>query len=415
MDYKIEHDNIFDELKERGYLEQCTYEDELKELLGKERVPFYIGFDATADSLTIGHFIQVMVMMRMQAHGHIPIALLGGGTTMIGDPSGRSDMRMVMTKETIDYNASRFYDQLSRFLDFSNGNAIVDNNANWLLDLNFLNFMREIGVHFSVNEMLKKDAYKNRMDGGLTFFEFSYMLMQSYDFLVLYRKYKCKLQLGGSDQWSNILGGYDLVRKLENDKVYAMTFKLLTTADGIKMGKSRKGAVWLDENKTSAYELFQYMRNIDDRDVEKFLLLLTFLPTEECKALAAHKNERINHAKEVLAYEIVKLVHGKEKADQALETSKALFQNGGMDENMPSTQVSLESFHENKGLLNMLTFIGLTKSNGEARRLVEQGGIVVNDQKISDPKFELKEEDFSDKGIIIKKGKKVYHRITLNK
>lgn len=415
MDYKIEHDNIFDELKERGYLEQCTYEDELKELLGKERVPFYIGFDATADSLTIGHFIQVMVMMRMQAHGHIPIALLGGGTTMIGDPSGRSDMRMVMTKETIDYNANRFYEQLSRFLDFSNGNAIVDNNANWLLDLNFLNFMREIGVHFSVNEMLKKDAYKNRMDGGLTFFEFSYMLMQSYDFLVLYRKYKCKLQLGGSDQWSNILGGYDLVRKLENDKVYAMTFKLLTTADGIKMGKSQKGAVWLDENKTSAYELFQYMRNIDDRDVEKFLLLLTFLPTEECKALAAHKDERINHAKEVLAYEIVKLVHGKEKADQALETSKALFQNGGMDENMPSTQVSLESFHENKGLLNMLTFIGLTKSNGEARRLVEQGGIAVNDQKISDPKFELKEEDFGDKGIIIKKGKKVYHRITLNK
>lgn len=415
MDYKIEHDNIFDELKERGYLEQCTYEDELKELLGKERVPFYIGFDATADSLTIGHFIQVMVMMRMQAHGHIPIALLGGGTTMIGDPSGRSDMRMVMTKETIDYNANRFYEQLSRFLDFSNGNAIVDNNANWLLDLNFLNFMREIGVHFSVNEMLKKDAYKNRMDGGLTFFEFSYMLMQSYDFLVLYRKYKCKLQLGGSDQWSNILGGYDLVRKLENDKVYAMTFKLLTTADGIKMGKSQKGAVWLDENKTSAYELFQYMRNIDDRDVEKFLLLLTFLPTEECKALAAHKDERINHAKEVLAYEIVKLVHGKEKADQALETSKALFQNGGMDENMPSTQISLESFHENKGLLNMLTFLGLTKSNGEARRLVEQGGIVVNDQKISDPKFELKEEDFGDKGIIIKKGKKVYHRITLNK
>lgn len=415
MDYKIEHDNIFDELKERGYLEQCTYEDELKELLGKERVPFYIGFDATADSLTIGHFIQVMVMMRMQAHGHIPIALLGGGTTMIGDPSGRSDMRMVMTKETIDYNASRFYEQLSRFLDFSNGNAIVDNNANWLLDLNFLNFMREIGVHFSVNEMLKKDAYKNRMDGGLTFFEFSYMLMQSYDFLVLYRKYKCKLQLGGSDQWSNILGGYDLVRKLENDKVYAMTFKLLTTADGIKMGKSQKGAVWLDENKTSAYELFQYMRNIDDRDVEKFLLLLTFLPTEECKALAAHKDERINHAKEVLAYEIVKLVHGKEKADQALETSKALFQNGGMDENMPSTQVSLESFHENKGLLNMLTFLGLTKSNGEARRLVEQGGIAVNDQKIFDSKFELKEEDFCDKGIIIKKGKKVYHRITLNK
>lgn len=411
MKYKIEHDNVFDELVERGYFEQATFEDELKELLGKEKVPFYIGFDATADSLTIGHFIQIMVMMRMQAHGHIPIALLGGGTTMIGDPSGRSDMRMIMTKETIKHNAERFYQQFQRFIDFSDGKAIIENNADWLLNLNFLEFVREIGVHFSVNEMLKKDAYKNRLDSGLTFFELSYMLMQSYDYLELYRKHKCKLQMGGSDQWSNILGGYDLVRKLEDDKVYAMTFKLLTTADGVKMGKSQKGAVWLDEEKTSPYELFQYMRNVDDRDVEKFLLMLTFLPTEECRELASYKDERINHAKEVLAYEITKLVHGEKKADEALETSRALFQKGSIDENMPSTEITKEEFQENSGLLGILTKLGLTKSNGEARRLVQQGGISLNDQKVSDTSYSLSEEDLKDGAFIIKKGKKIYHRI----
>lgn len=413
MKYELEHSNVYDELVERGYLEQCTYEDELKELLKNEKVPFYIGFDATADSLTIGHFIQVMVMMRMQAYGHKPIVLLGGGTTMIGDPSGRSDMRMVMTKEIIEYNAQRFFEQFQRFLDFSDGNAIIENNADWLLDLNFLDFMREIGVHFSVNEMLKKDAYKNRLDKGLTFFEFAYMLMQSYDYLVLYRKYGCKLQLGGSDQWSNILGGYDLVRKLEEDKVYAMTFKLLTTAEGVKMGKSQKGAVWLDENKTSPYELFQYMRNVDDRDVEKFLLLLTFLPTEKCRELASFNDERINHAKEVLAYEIVKLVHGEKKANDALETSKALFQQGVSAENMPSTEITSEFLSENSGLLSILTHIGLTKSNGEARRLVQQGGITVNDEKITDPAYVVSDKDFVDGSMIVKKGKKIYQRIIL--
>ncbi|MDO4779096.1 MAG: tyrosine--tRNA ligase [Tissierellia bacterium] len=413
MKYELEHSNVYDELVERGYLEQCTYEDELKELLKNEKVPFYIGFDATADSLTIGHFIQVMVMMRMQAYGHKPIVLLGGGTTMIGDPSGRSDMRMVMTKEIIEYNAQRFFEQFQRFLDFSDGNAIIENNADWLLDLNFLDFMREIGVHFSVNEMLKKDAYKNRLDKGLTFFEFAYMLMQSYDYLVLYRKYGCKLQLGGSDQWSNILGGYDLVRKLEEDKVYAMTFKLLTTAEGVKMGKSQKGAVWLDENKTSPYELFQYMRNVDDRDVEKFLLLLTFLPTEKCRELASFNDERINHAKEVLAYEIVKLVHGEKKANDALETSKALFQQGVSAENMPSTEITSEFLSENSGLLSILTHVGLTKSNGEARRLVQQGGITVNDEKITDPAYVVSDKDFVDGSMIVKKGKKIYQRIIL--
>lgn len=414
INYKIEHENVFDELVERGYFEQATYEDELKELLGKEKIPFYIGFDATADSLTIGHFIQIMVMMRMQRHGHIPIALLGGGTTMIGDPSGRNDMRLLMTKEIIDNNADRFAQQFARFIDFGvDGGAIIDNNANWLLDLNFLDFMREIGVHFSVNQMLSLDAYKNRMDQGLTFFEFSYILMQSYDFLKLYRKYGCKLQMGGSDQWSNILGGYDLVRKIENDKVYAMTFKLLTTADGVKMGKSQKGAVWLDEEKTSPYELFQYMRNVDDRDVEKFLLMLTFLPTEECKRLGALKDEKINEGKEVLAYEITKLVHGEEKAKQALETSKNLFASGAADENMPSTEMDASAFDEGMGLLALLTELGLTKSNGEARRLIQQNGIRLDGEVVADPSKVITKEDFKEGELVIKKGKKVYHRVVV--
>ena len=411
MKYTIEHDNVFDELVERGYFEQATFEDELREMLEKEKVKFYIGFDATADSLTVGHFIQIMVMMRMQTHGHIPVALLGGGTTMIGDPSGRSDMRMVMTKETIDHNAQKFYEQFQRFLDFSDGKALIENNADWLLDLNFLDFMREIGVHFSVNDMLKKDAYKNRLDSGLTFFELSYMLMQSYDYLELYRRHGVKLQMGGSDQWSNILGGYDLVRRLENDKVYAMTFKLLTTADGEKMGKSQKGAVWLDEDKTSPYELFQYMRNVDDRDVEKFLLMLTFLPTAKCKELASHKDERINQAKEVLAYEVTKIIHGENAANQALETSRALFQKGAVDENMPSTEMTLADITESPGILSILTQLGLTKSNGEARRLVQQGGISLNDEKVTDPTYTISETDFVDDAFVIRKGKKVYHRV----
>lgn len=412
MKYKITHENVFDELRERGYLDQWTHEEDLIELLKNKKVPFYIGFDATADSLTIGHFIQIMVMMRMQAHGHIPVALLGGGTTMIGDPSGRNDMRSVMTKEMIDYNANRFYEQFQRFLDFSEGKAIMENNANWLLDLNFLQFAREIGVHFSVNEMLKKDAYKNRLDAGLTFFEFSYMLLQSYDFLVLNRKYDVMIQMGGSDQWSNILGGAELIKKYEEKQVYAMTFKLLTKADGQKMGKSMKGAIWLDENKTSPYELFQYMRNCDDRDVEKFLKLLTFVPTDEIEELTKFKDERINKAKEVLAYEIVKLVHGEEKANIALETSKSLFTQGVSDENMPTTEISDTDLDANKGLLSLLTFVGLTPSNAEARRLVAQGGIKLNDKKIEDTKFEVSREMFEN-GLIVQKGKKVFHKIVL--
>ncbi|WP_103981897.1 tyrosine--tRNA ligase [Helcococcus massiliensis] len=410
MIYKKEHDNVFDELVARGYLDQATHEEDLKELLAKEKVSFYIGFDATADSLTIGHFIQIMVMMRMQAYGHKPLVLLGGGTTMIGDPSGRSDMRMVMTKERIDHNADRFYQQFQRFLDFSDGKASMENNADWLLNINFLQFMREVGVHFNVGEMIKKDAYKNRLERGLSFFEFSYMLLQSYDFLVLNEKHGTKLQMGGSDQWANIIGGADLVKKHKGEQVYGMTFKLLTRADGQKMGKSMGGAVWLDEEKTSPYELYQYLRNTDDRDVKKFLNLLTFLPSEEIEELTKYQDERINHAKEVLAYEIVKLVHGEEKAKEAQETSKALFSKGQVDENMPSTEVEKSFMEENPGLLNLLSHLGITKSNGEARRLIQQGGIKVNDKKVEDPSLEIS-GNLLEKDLIIQKGKKVFHRV----
>ncbi|OZV11401.1 tyrosine--tRNA ligase [Tissierella sp. P1] len=405
--------NVFDVLKERGYIDQATYEEDLRELLGKESVPFYIGFDATADSLTLGHFLQIMVMMHMQKHGHKPIALLGGGTTMIGDPSGKADMRKVMTKEIIDYNASRFREQLGHFLDFSEGKAIIVNNADWLLDLNFVNFMREIGVHFSVNRMLTFDCYKNRMEQGLTFFEFGYMLMQSYDFLHLYRNYKCKLQLGGSDQWSNMLGGYELVRKLEQDKVYSMTFKLLTTAAGIKMGKTEAGTIWLDPEKTPPYELYQYMRNVDDRDVEKFLALLTFLPMDEVRRLGALEGSEINKAKEVLAFEVTKMIHGEEEASKAQQAARALFA-GGMEEgSIPFTEMDKAIFEKGIGILDLLKELELTKSNGEGRRLVEQGGITIDDVKVDSIDKQVTLHDFKDGKIMIRKGKKVYHQVRI--
>lgn len=405
--------NVFDVLKERGYIDQVTFEDELRELLGKESVPFYIGFDATADSLTLGHYLQIMVMMHMQRSGHRPIALLGGGTTMVGDPSGKSDMRRILTTEMIDYNASRFKDQLSRFIDFSDGKAMMVNNADWLLDLNFLDFMRDIGVHFNVNRMLSFDCYKNRINEGLTFFEFSYMLMQSYDFLKLYRDFDCKLQLGGSDQWSNMIGGYELVRKLEGDKVYAMTFKLLATASGTKMGKTEAGTIWLDEEKTPPYELFQYMRNADDRDVEKFLSLLTFLPMDEVKRLGALEGAEINKAKEVLAFEVTRAIHGEEKALKALDASKALFAGGGEKGSIPFTEMEESKFQEGIGVLDLLRELGLIKSNGEGRRLIQQGGISIDDVKVSEIDKKVSLEDFSDRKILIKKGKKVYHQVRI--
>ena len=411
--YEKEYDNVFDELVDRGYYEQATDEAELKEKLKNESMTFYCGFDATADSLTVGHLIQIMVMIRMQNYGHKPIALLGGGTTLIGDPSGRSDMRKVMTEETIDNNADRFYQQFQRFLEFGDGAAQVENNKKWLTELKFLEFLRDVGNEFLVNEMIKKDAYKNRMAaGGLTFFEFSYMLLQSYDFLELYRRHNCTLEIGGSDQWSNIIGGVDLVRKKEEAKAYGMTFSLLTTADGVKMGKSQNGAVWLDGEKTSPYELFQYMRNVDDRDVEKFLLQLTFLPTEECRKLGSKTDAAdINHAKEVLAFEVTKLIHGEEAAKEALDAAKALFAGKGNEDAMPTTEISKDDLPI--GLLQLMTNVGLTGSNGEARRLVKQGGVSVNDEKVTDVGMEISEDLFEDKKIIIKKGKKNFHRILL--
>lgn len=406
-------ENVFDILEERGYIDQVTYEDELRSLLASESVPFYIGFDATADSLTLGHFLQIMVMMHMQKAGHKPIALLGGGTTMIGDPSGKSDMRRVMTKEMIDYNAGRFQDQLANFIDFSEGKAFMVNNADWLLDLNFVEFMREIGVHFSVNRMLSFDCYKNRLEEGLTFFEFGYMLMQSYDFLHLYRNLGCKLQLGGSDQWSNMLGGYELVRKIEGDKVYSMTFKLLSTAAGIKMGKTEAGTIWLDPKKTPPYELYQYMRNVDDRDVEKFLALLTFLPMDEVKRLGTLEGSEINKAKEVLAFEVTKAIHGQEEANKAVDASKALFAGGVESGSIPFTEIDKSVFQEGIGVLNLLRDVDLIKSNGEGRRLIDQNGISIDDVKVDSIERIITMDDFNDGKILIRKGKKVYHQIRI--
>lgn len=405
--------NVIDILEERGFIDQMTHEEELRDLLEKEKVKFYIGFDATADSLTLGHFLQIRVMQHMQRAGHIPVALLGGGTTMIGDPSGKNDMRKVMTEDFINHNAECFRKQISHFLDFSEGKGIIENNKDWLLDLKFLPFMREIGVHFSVNRMLNFDCYKNRMENGLTFFEFGYMLMQSYDFLYLYRKHGVKLELGGSDQWSNIIGGYELVRKLESDLVFGMTFKLLTTASGQKMGKSEKGAIWLDREKTSPYEMFQYLRNSDDRDVIKFLKLLTMLPLEKIAEYEKLEGQELNKAKEVLAFEVVKDVHGEEAAKEALEASKALFQGGADSENIPNEDMDRKIFEEGIGILDLMTKLNLTKSNSEARRLIQGGGVSIDGEKVQDPNLVVKADMFKDDKIIIQKGKKVHQRITL--
>ena len=405
--------NVIDILEERGFIDQMTHEEELRDLLEKEKVKFYIGFDATADSLTLGHFLQIRVMQHMQNAGHIPVALLGGGTTMIGDPSGKNDMRKVMTEDFINHNAECFRKQISHFLDFSEGKGIIENNKDWLLDLKFLPFMREIGVHFSVNRMLNFDCYKNRMENGLTFFEFGYMLMQSYDFLYLYRKHGVKLELGGSDQWSNIIGGYELVRKLESDLVFGMTFKLLTTASGQKMGKSEKGAIWLDREKTSPYEMFQYLRNSDDRDVIKFLKLLTMLPLEKIAEYEKLEGQELNKAKEVLAFEVVKDVHGEEAAKEALEASKALFQGGADSENIPNEDMDRKIFEEGIGILDLMTKLNLTKSNSEARRLIQGGGVSIDGEKVQDPNLVVTKAMFKDDKIIIQKGKKVHQRITL--
>ena len=402
--------NVYDILLERGFIEQTTHEQEIRELLGKEKVTFYIGFDATADSLTAGHFLTVMAMMHMQRAGHRPIALLGGGTTMIGDPTGKSDMRTIMTKETIQHNADCFYKQLSRFINFDNDNAIIANNADWLLDLNYVDFLRDIGVHFSVNKMLTAECYKQRLERGLTFFEFNYMLMQSYDFWMLNKKYGCNLELGGNDQWSNILGGVDLIRRKEQKPAYGLTFKLLTTSDGKKMGKTMKGAVWLDPAKTSPYEFYQYWRNIEDVKVEECLGLLTFLPMDEVRRLGALEGSEINKAKEVLAYEITKIVHGEEEAIKAQEAARALFGAGANSADIPTTTYTAEQLAEGIDLITLLVDSKLATTRSDARRTITQGGVSVNDVKVTEFDRKFTSNDFnSDGALLVRKGKKSYH------
>lgn len=404
--------SVYDTLVERGFIEQCTHEKELRELLEKEKVTFYIGFDATADSLTAGHFLTIMAMMHMQKAGHRPIALLGGGTTMIGDPSMRSDMRQMMTIEQIQHNADCFKEQLSHFISFDNNQAVLANNADWLLDLNYVSFLRDVGVHFSVNKMLTAECYKSRMEQGLTFFEFNYMLMQSYDFLELNRRYGCCLQMGGNDQWSNILGGVDLIRRKEQKPAYGLTFKLLTTSDGKKMGKTQKGAVWLDPNRTSPYEFYQYWRNIEDVKVEECLGLLTFLPMDEVHRLGSLEGAKINKAKEVLAYEITKIVHGEEEAKKAQEAAKALFVSGGVAGSVPTYTYPKETLEAGVDIVSILVDTKLAPTRSEARRLVKQGGVTVNDVKV--PSFDAVygSKDFNDsEAFMVKKGKKGFYQI----
>lgn len=401
--------DVFNELMQRGYIEQTTH-DEIKELLNKESIPFYIGFDPTADSLHVGHFVSMMVASHMQKAGHKPIILIGGGTATIGDPSGKTDMRRMMSREEINHNVECFKVQLSKFLSFEGDNAaIIVNNADWLLSLNFVEFMREIGSLFSVNKMLAAECYKQRMEKGLTFFELGYMLMQSYDFLYLHDHYGCKLQMGGNDQWSNILGGVDLIRRIGHSDSYGLTFKLLTTKEGKKMGKTEKGALWLDAKKTSPYEFYQYWRNIDDADVKNVLNLLTFLPLEEIDKLTAYQDERINQAKKVAAYEITKLIHGKEEADKAEEAANALFEGNGNLDNMPKTKLDSPSI----SLLDTMIKIGFAPSKGQARTLISQGGISINDKKIEDVNYVLSSNDFADGYAILRKGKKVYHKLEI--
>ena len=405
--------NVYDVLNERGYIEQVTHEDEVKELLNEEKITFYIGFDPTADSLHIGHYIQIMVMAHMQRQGHRPIAIIGDGTTMVGDPSDRTGMRQIMSKKQIQENAEKFKVIFEKFLDFEDGKALMVHNGDWLLNLNYVDFLREIGVHFSVNRMLTAECYKNRMEKGLTFLEFNYMIMQAFDFYMLHKDYNCKMQFGGNDQWSNIIAGVDLIRRKDNESAYGMTFSLLTNSEGKKMGKTEKGALWLDPEKTSPYEFYQYWRNIDDADVKKCLSLLTFIPMDEVERLSNLEGAEINKAKEVMAYEVTKLIHGDSEAEKAEETSKALFKKGTDDDNMPHTEITEEYLNEDKTILDLLTTAGLTKSNGEGRRLIKQGGVSLNDEKVEDFFLPITKELFEDGKLTIRKGKKTFHQIRL--
>ena len=406
--------NVYDVLTERGYIEQATHPDETRELLGKEKVTFYIGFDPTADSLHVGHYIQFMVMQHMQQHGHRPIFLAGGGTGMIGDPSGRSDMRRVMTVEQIDHNVQRFKEQAARFIDFSDDKALIVNNADWLRDLNYIEFLRDYGAYFSVNRMINAECYKSRMEQGLTFLEFNYMIMQSYDFLHLYRNYNCKLELGGNDQWSNIIGGVDLVRRADQGEVFGLTFKLLTNSEGKKMGKTANGAVWLDADKMSPYDFYQYWRNVDDKDVRNCLCLLTFIPMDEVERLSSLEGAEINKAKEILAYEVTKNVHGEAAAEEAQKAARALFAGGGQEGSIPTTKMDAQTFEgDGVGLLNLLKEVGLTSTTSEGRRLVEQGGVTLNEVAVKDVRYNVTLKDFQDNQLKIRKGKKKFHIVEL--
>ena len=406
-------ENVFDLFRERGLIAQVTDEEAVRDLLGREKITFYTGFDATADSLHVGHFMQLIVMRHMQQAGHRPIILLGGGTTMVGDPTGKTDMRKMLSKEQIQHNVECFKKQMSKFIDVSEGKALFLNNADWLLNLNYIDFLREIGVHFSVNKMLTYECFKTRLERGLSFIEFNYMLMQSYDFLQLARNYDCKMEFGGNDQWSNIIGGVELNRRCDARDVYGMTFTLLTTREGKKMGKTEKGAVWLDPEKTSPYEFFQYWRNIDDCEVQNCLKLLTDVPVAEIDAIDMTDGPSINRAKERLAFELTSLVHSQEETQKALDTARSLF-GGEVDaEHMPSTVLESSLVVDGKvSLLDAMVAANLTASKGEARRLVQQGGISVDGEKISDPMYLFSAEKLSE-GVVVKKGKKVYHKISL--
>lgn len=400
--------DIIKELEERGYIEQLTHEKEMRELFQKESVSFYIGIDPTANSMHIGHFVALMVASRLQKAGHRPIILMGGGTAAIGDPSGRTDLRQMLTREQLDANVEAIKKQAERFVSFEGENAaIIVNNKDWLLDLNYIEFMRDIGSKFTVARMIAQECYKNRLETGLTFFEMGYLLLQSYDFLYLHDNYNCKMQIGGNDQWSNILGGVELIRKIGTEDSYGLTFKLLTTAEGKKMGKTAKGALWLNPEKTSPYDFYQYWRNIGDTEVRKVLSLLTFLPNEEVDRLSSLKDEKINEAKKIAAYEITKLIHGEEEAIKAQEAAEALFGNGGNIDNMPSTK--LENI--NISILDAIVKTGIAPSKGQAKTLIAQGGITLNDEKVEDITYMLSDKDFNEGYAILKKGKKVFHKL----
>ncbi|MCM1466616.1 MAG: tyrosine--tRNA ligase [Alistipes sp.] len=403
---------IYDELVARGLIAQVTDEAEIKELINRGKAVFYIGFDPTADSLHVGHFMALCLMKRLQMAGNKPIALIGGGTGMIGDPSGRTDMRQMMTVETIQHNCDCFKKQMSRFIDFSEGKALMVNNADWLMDLNYVELLREVGPHFSVNRMLTAECYKQRMEKGLSFLEFNYMIMQSYDFYALFQKYGCNMQFGGDDQWSNMLGGTELIRRKLGKDAYAMTINLLLNSEGKKMGKTQSGAVWLDANKTSPYEFFQYWRNVDDSDVIKCMKMLTFLPLEEIEKMESWEGSQLNEAKEILAFELTKLVHGDEEAAKAKEAARAVFGSGDA-QNMPTTELADEDFAEGKiDIISILCKAEMVPTRSEGRRAVEQGGVTVNGEKVGDPRAVFMKEDFGD-GLVVRKGKKVFKRVTV--